>query len=124
VAASSQAADSGSVAGYRQAEPGKRRGCGAAALQQRPLRGRDAKSLVRKFSAALVAPLATTFVAVLAEWLWQRGDSVRAKRDTDHALSRINFLSAWLGLLRQLPESEAESTRIVKPRSGGHTAAS
>ena len=69
--------------------------------------------LFEKFSAALVAALATTFVAVLAEWLRQRGDSARAKRDTDQALSRINFLSAWLGLQEQLPESGAESARIV-----------
>jgi hypothetical protein len=71
------------------------------------------EGLLEKFSAALVAALATTLVAVLAEWLRQWGDGARAKRDTDNALSRINFLSAWLGLQERLAESEAESARIV-----------
>jgi hypothetical protein len=71
------------------------------------------EGLFEKFSAALVAALATTLVAVLAEWLRQWGDGARAKRDTDNALSRINFLSAWLGLQERLAESEAESARIV-----------
>jgi hypothetical protein len=71
------------------------------------------EGLFEKFSAALVAALATPFVAVFAEWLRQRGGSSRTKRDTDQAVSRINFLSAWLGLQERLAESEAESARIV-----------
>jgi hypothetical protein len=71
------------------------------------------EGLFERFSAALVAALATTFVAVLAEWLRQRGGGARARRDTDQALSRINFLSAWLGLQERLAESESESARIV-----------
>jgi hypothetical protein len=71
------------------------------------------EGLLGKFSTALVAALATTLVAVLAEWLRQRGDGARAKRDTEQALSRINFLSAWLELQEQLSASDAESARIV-----------
>jgi len=71
------------------------------------------QGLLDKFSTALVAALATTLVAVFAEWLRQLGDSARAKRDTDQALSRVNFLSAWLGLQERLSGSEQESARIV-----------
>jgi hypothetical protein len=71
------------------------------------------QGLLDKFSTALVAALATTLVAVLAEWLRQLGDSARAKRDTDQALSRVNFLSAWLGLQELLSGSEEQSARIV-----------
>jgi hypothetical protein len=71
------------------------------------------EGLLGKFSTALAAALATTLVAVLGEWLRQRGDGARAKRDTEQALSRINFLSAWLELQGQLSESEAESARNV-----------
>ena len=65
------------------------------------------EGLFEKFSAALVAALATTLVAVLAEWLRQWGDGARAKRDTDNALSRINFLCLAWGFRKRWPaESE------------------
>jgi hypothetical protein len=65
------------------------------------------------FSTALVAAVATTLVAVASEWLRQRGQDARLKRDVDQATSRINFLSAWLTLQERLSESQAEAVRVA-----------
>ena len=73
------------------------------------LRGRDDGGLARKFSTALVAALATTLVAVSSEWLRQRGQDARLKRDADQATSRITFLSAWLTLQERLSESSVSA---------------
>lgn len=50
------------------------------------------EDLFENFSTALVAALATTLVAVSSEWLRQRGQDARLKRDVDQATGRINFL--------------------------------
>jgi len=70
------------------------------------------EDLLEKFSTALVAALATTLVAVSSEWLRQRGQDARLKRDADQATSRITFLSAWLTLQERLSESQAEAVRV------------
>ena len=69
--------------------------------------------LFDRFSTALVAALATTLVAVSSEWLRQRGQDARLKREVDQATSRITFLSAWLTLQERLSESQAEATRVA-----------
>ena len=71
------------------------------------------EDLLEKFSTALVAALATTLVAVSSEWLRQRGQDARLKRDVDQSTSRINFLSAWLTLQERISESQAEATRVA-----------
>jgi len=67
------------------------------------------EDLFDRFSTALVAALATTLVAVSSEWLRQRGQDARLKRDVDEATSRITFLSAWLTLQERLSESQAQA---------------
>ena len=71
------------------------------------------EDLFDRFSTALVAALATTPVAVSSEWLRQRGQDARLKRDVDEATSRITFLSAWLTLQERLSESQAQATRVA-----------
>jgi hypothetical protein len=71
------------------------------------------ESLLDRFSTALVAALATTLVAVSAEWLKQRGQEARVKREVDQATSRVNFLSAWLTLQERISQSQAEAARVA-----------
>jgi hypothetical protein len=61
------------------------------------------KDLLEKFSTALVAALATTLVAVSSEWLRQRGQDARLKRDVDQSTSRINrrIASSYMGSCRR-----------------------
>ena len=68
------------------------------------------------FLAALMSALATTLVAVTAEWLKQRGQEARARRDAGQAAAKLNFLSAWLTLHQRLPEFQPESDRIFLSR--------
>jgi hypothetical protein len=71
------------------------------------------EDLFANFSTTLVAALATTLVAVSSEWLRQRSQDARFKRDVDHVTSRITFLSAWLSLQERLSESQAEAARVA-----------
>jgi hypothetical protein len=68
------------------------------------------ESLFDRFATALVVALATTLIAVLSEWLKRRGHDARVKQDVDQAISRVNFLSAWLTLQERL------SNRRPRPR--------
>jgi hypothetical protein len=63
-----------------------------------------------------VAALATTLVAVSAEWLKQRGQSTRIQRETDQSISRINFLAAWLTLQERVSQSQVETAPLAIAR--------
>lgn len=73
-------------------------------------------NILTVFLAALTSALATTLVAVAAEWLKQRGQEARAKRDAGQAAAKLDFLSAWLTLRQRLTEFQPESDRILLSR--------
>jgi hypothetical protein len=74
------------------------------------------ESLFDRFATALVAALATTLVAVSAEWLKQRGQNARVNREADQSITRINFLAAWLTLQERVSQSQAEAARVAIAR--------
>lgn len=69
-------------------------------------------NMLTAFLAALMSALAATLVAVAAEWLKQRGQEARARRDAAQTAGRLEFLSAWLTLRERLTQLQSESERI------------
>ena len=73
-------------------------------------------NMLTAFLAALMSALAATLVAVAAEWLKQRGQAARARRDAAQAAGQLEFLSAWLTVRERLTQLHSESERILFDR--------